>query len=66
MASSLLADKHILVVDDVPAFCQEIRGFLKDHCRQVTICTSPVRALRRLKSEAPDLFIPRACAFLLG
>ncbi len=55
--TSPLADKHILVVDDVPAFCQEVRGYLKDHCRQVTICTSPLRALRRLKGEAPDLFI---------
>ncbi len=52
-----LADKHILFVDDVPANCQEIRGFLKDHCRQVTICTSPIRALRRLKAEEPDLLI---------
>ncbi len=57
MPSRLLADKHILVVDDVPTFCQEIRGYLKDHCRQVTLCTSPVRALRRLKQEQPDLFI---------
>ncbi len=52
-----LADKHILMVDDIPGFCQEVRGYLKDHCRQVTICTSPLRALRRLKTEAPDLFI---------
>jgi DNA-binding NtrC family response regulator len=52
-----LADKHVLVVDDVPSFCQEVRGYLKDHCRQVTICTSPLRALRRLKAEEPDLFI---------
>lgn len=55
--ASALADKHILFVDDVPANCQEIRGFLKDHCRQVTICSSPVRALRRLKTEQPDLLI---------
>jgi DNA-binding NtrC family response regulator len=54
---SLLADKHVLVVDDLPPFCQEIRGYLKDHCRQVTICTSPLRALRRLKSDEPDLLI---------
>ena len=56
-SSSVLADKHILVVDDIPSFCQEVRGYLKDHCRQVTICTSPLRALRRLKTEEPDLFI---------
>ena len=54
---SALAGKHILVIDDVPSFCQEVRGYLKDHCRQVTLCTSPVRALRRLKSEEPDLLI---------
>src|SRR5215212_9320533 len=54
---SQLADKHILCVDDIPSFCQELRGYLKDHCRQVTICTSPVRALRRLKTEEPDLLI---------
>jgi DNA-binding NtrC family response regulator len=57
MASPLLADKHILIVDDIPSFCQELRSCLKDHCRQITICTSPVRALRRLKTESPDLFI---------
>jgi DNA-binding NtrC family response regulator len=56
-AVSPLADKHILVVDDIPEFCQEVRGYLKDHCRQVTLCTSPVRALRRLKSEKPDLLL---------
>jgi DNA-binding NtrC family response regulator len=54
---SPLADKHILFIDDVPANCQEIRGYLKNHCRQVTICTSPRRALRRLKAEKPDLLI---------
>ena len=50
-------DNELLFVDDVTANCQEIRGYLKDHCRQVTICTSPLRALRRLKAEAPDLLI---------
>ncbi len=55
--SSALAGKHILVIDDIPTFCQEVRSYLKDHCRQVTICTSPLRALRRLKSEEPDLVI---------
>lgn len=54
---SPLAEKHILMVDDQPPFCQEIRSYLKDHCRQVTICTSPLRALRRLKSDQPDLLI---------
>ncbi len=56
-SASPLAGKHILVLDDVPEFCHELRAHLKDHCRQVTVCTSPVRALRRLKAEQPDLFI---------
>ncbi len=34
-ALSPLADKHILIVDDIPSFCQELRGYLKHHCRQV-------------------------------
>lgn len=55
--SPLLAQKHVLMVDDNAAFCQEIRACLKDHCRQVTICSSPIRALRRIKTEEPDLFI---------
>ncbi len=55
--ASPLAGKHILVLDDVPEFCHELRAHLKDHCGQVTVCTSPVRALRRLKAEQPDLFI---------
>ncbi|WP_414662372.1 sigma-54-dependent transcriptional regulator [Horticoccus sp. 23ND18S-11] len=54
---SPLADKHILFVDDIPANCQEMRGFLKHHCRQVTVCTSPLRALRRLRADEPDLLI---------
>ena len=54
---SPLAGKHILVLDDVPEFCHELRRHLKDHCRRVTVCTGPLRALRRLKSERPDLFV---------
>ena len=55
--TTALAGKHVLVVDDIPSFCQEVRGYLKDHCRLVTLCTSPLRALRRLKTEQPDLLI---------
>ena len=43
--TTALAGKHVLVVDDIPSFCQEVRGYLKDHCRLVTLCTSPLRAL---------------------
>ncbi len=57
MPPAPLADKHVLIVEDVPAFCQELRGYLRGHCRQVTICTSPLRALRRLRTEPPDLLI---------
>jgi DNA-binding NtrC family response regulator len=56
-APTPLADKRILIVDDVPDFCQQVRSYLKAHCRHVTICTSPLRALRRLKNEEPDLLI---------
>ncbi len=55
--SSPLAGRRILIVDDVPAFLQEIRAHLKDHCGEVAICTSPLRALRRLRSDQPDLLI---------
>src|ERR1051325_4275357 len=57
MSDSPLASRRILVVDDVPAFLQEMRGILKAHCRAVTICTSPLRALRRLRADPPDLLI---------
>src|ERR1044071_2011187 len=57
MSTSPLSNRRVLVVDDVPAFLQEMRGSLKAHCGEVTICTSPLRALRRLKAEPPDLLI---------
>jgi DNA-binding NtrC family response regulator len=57
MSDSPLARRRILVVDDVPTFLQEMRGILKSHCGNVTICTSPLRALRRLRVDPPDLLI---------
>src|SRR5256714_14388572 len=57
MSESSLSRRRILVLDDVPGFLQEMRGILKSHCGQVTICTSPVRALRRIKADTPDLLI---------
>jgi DNA-binding NtrC family response regulator len=57
MSSSPLSGRHVLVVDDVPSFLQEMRGILKAHCGEVTICTSPLRALRRIKADPPDLLI---------
>jgi DNA-binding NtrC family response regulator len=55
--SSPLAGRRILIVDDVPAFLQEMRACLKDHCAEVAICASPRRALRRMRSDPPDLLI---------
>jgi DNA-binding NtrC family response regulator len=57
MNTSPLSGRHVLVVDDVPSFLQEMRGVLKAHCGEVTICTSPLRALRRIKADTPDLLI---------
>src|SRR3954466_7889442 len=57
MSDPPLARRRILVVDDIPAFLQEMRGILKSHCGNVTICTSPLRALRRLRANPPDLLI---------
>jgi len=45
-----------LVVDDVPAFCQELRALLKPVC-EVVLCTSPIRALRILRAQSFDLLI---------
>ena len=55
--TSALANRRILIVDDVPAFLQEVRSYLKNHCAEVLICTSPLRALRRIRSDPPDLLI---------
>lgn len=50
-------DKRILVVDDVPTFCQEMRRQLRDCCGDVAICGSPLRAVRLLRKEKFDLLI---------
>lgn len=54
---SALANRRILIVDDVPSFLQEIRSYLKDHCAEAAICTSPLRALRQMRNDSPDLLI---------
>ena len=54
---SALANRRILIVDDVPAFLHELRSCLKGHCGEVAICTSPLRALRQVRREPPDLLI---------
>ena len=55
MPDTPLHDRRVLVVDDVPEFCQEIRAMLRGFCREVVVCTSPVRALRRLRAAPFDL-----------
>ncbi|HRE06673.1 MAG TPA: hypothetical protein PKX00_13755, partial [Opitutaceae bacterium] len=52
-----LSSRRILIVDDVPSFCQELRGVLKPHCASVTLCGSPLRALRLLRQQPFDLLI---------
>ncbi len=52
-----LASARILIVDDIPVFCQEVRALLKPHCRAAVICGSPLRALRMVKKQAYDLVI---------
>lgn len=51
------ADAHVLVVDDVPAFCEEVRSILRPRCGRVTVCTSPLRALRLLRTGRFDLLV---------
>jgi DNA-binding NtrC family response regulator len=48
---------RILIVDDVPKFCQEIRATLKRPYPQTAICGSPLRAFRLLKEDRFDLLI---------
>jgi len=55
--SAALAPSRILIVDDVPAFCQELRALLKPHCKAAVICGSPLRALRMVKRQPFDLVI---------
>jgi DNA-binding NtrC family response regulator len=56
-ASSAIASSRILVIDDVPEFCQEMRTLLKPHCSSVVICRSPLRGLRMLTQSSFDLVI---------
>ena len=57
MAKPILSSAQILIIDDVPQFCQELRSLLKPHCAAATICGSPLRALRMLKQQSFDLVI---------
>lgn len=52
-----LASARILIVDDIPVFCQEVRALLKPHCRAAVICGNPLRALRMVKKQPYDLVI---------
>jgi DNA-binding NtrC family response regulator len=57
MHSPSAAPPRILVVDDVPAFCQEVRASLKPTGAAITLCGSPVRALRLARRENFDLVV---------
>ena len=57
MARSALTPAKILIVDDVPEFCKELRALLKPHCAAATICGSPLRGLRMLQNQSFDLVI---------
>jgi DNA-binding NtrC family response regulator len=48
---------RILVVDDVPAFCEEVRGILAAAGADVVTCGQPLRALRLAARERFDLVI---------
>ncbi|MDP1581204.1 MAG: sigma-54 dependent transcriptional regulator [Candidatus Didemnitutus sp.] len=50
-------ERRVLMVDDVPEFCQQVRAMLRGFCGETQICTSPVRALRRLRAGGFDLLI---------
>jgi len=54
---SARAPARILVVDDVPEFCQSIRAMLKPVYPATTVCGSPLRAIRLLRQEPFDLLI---------
>jgi DNA-binding NtrC family response regulator len=47
----------LLVIDDVPEFLQEVRSMLRPLGVQVTICSSPVRALRLARQKPFHLII---------
>jgi DNA-binding NtrC family response regulator len=48
---------QILIVDDIPAFCRDVRAALKSADAGITICGSPLRALRLARQRAFDLVI---------
>jgi DNA-binding NtrC family response regulator len=48
---------RVLVCDDIPEFCDEIREIIEAMGPDVTVCPSPLRALELLRKEAFDLFI---------
>jgi DNA-binding NtrC family response regulator len=52
-----LAHCRILIIDDVPEFCREMRTLLRPVCGQVSMCTSPLRSLRLLRTSEFDLVI---------
>lgn len=57
MSGHLLSSRRILIVDDIPAFCQELRAILKPQGATAILCGSPLRALRLLRQQSFDLLI---------
>ncbi|MES2695335.1 MAG: sigma-54 dependent transcriptional regulator [Verrucomicrobiota bacterium] len=55
--TSPLTDKHIFIADENADRCQQLRNVLKDRCPDITVCMSPLRALRRLRGDQPDLVL---------
>ena len=52
-----LSQCRILIIDDIPEFCREMRSLLRPVCGQVSMCTSPLRGLRLLRQSSFDLVI---------
>ncbi len=48
---------RILIVDDVPAFCSELKAIAEDTNAEVKVATSPLRAVRLARDESFDLLI---------
>lgn len=57
MSDVAFPDRRVLMVDDLPEFCQQVRAMLRGFCGEVQVCGSPTRALRLVRRQKYDLFI---------
>lgn len=46
--------RRVLIVDDLAPLCQELRAAVRPVCESVAICTSPLRAVRLLRTNRSD------------